>query len=533
MGQVVDWSSSYAHYPHGASLAALALSQRDPRAYWNYLNLVNRANAAELATRTSRGAVAAAPRGAKSAQVDWSVELGAEGTAATQYPAKFSFNVNAAPDCTNDYVVFTIDNAPNAGQANIAAFNNLYSGANLGGNPPLCPGGGPNTYWGYRVSNVRIETSPAISLDGTKVAFVDDANPAVFHVLTWTANQGTVTAPVTPSGAEIVDVTLTGATTDPSSSVFMDYYNDVAYVAANPGNLYKITGVFRGVPTLAGGVWPITGLGATPTSPVIDFSTGNIFLGNAAGQIFGFTPAGTALANSGTTIGNGTVHGGITDPPVIDSLHGLLYLTTGGSAGGTALVGQFSTTDLSTLATAAVGRNNTTTLHAPTFNAAYFSGNANTPGAATEYFLYVCGVAVTPGRTPVLYRVGFTGSPGTMNSSVDASTVSLSANNGEQCSPLTEFANPPVNQAGEVDRLFFGLLTSAFVEDYDISTNTTPTFIARVSEAGGTSAIIIDNVSTAVQASSIYFSTLSASAACATAGTNHRCAVKLTQSGLQ
>ncbi len=43
---------------------------------------------------------------------DWSVSLGpTAGVAAGQSPAKFSFDVNAAPSCTNDYVVFPI-NAP-------------------------------------------------------------------------------------------------------------------------------------------------------------------------------------------------------------------------------------------------------------------------------------------------------------------------------------------------------------------------------------------------------------------------------------
>jgi len=32
MGQVVDWSNRHVLYPQGASLRALALSERDPRA---------------------------------------------------------------------------------------------------------------------------------------------------------------------------------------------------------------------------------------------------------------------------------------------------------------------------------------------------------------------------------------------------------------------------------------------------------------------------------------------------------------------
>ena len=43
MGQVVDWSSRHVPYPQGMSHRALALSERDPRAYWNYLRLMQAA----------------------------------------------------------------------------------------------------------------------------------------------------------------------------------------------------------------------------------------------------------------------------------------------------------------------------------------------------------------------------------------------------------------------------------------------------------------------------------------------------------
>jgi hypothetical protein len=79
--------------------------------------------------------------------------------------------------------------------------------------------------------------------------------------------------------------------------------------------------------------------------------------------------------------------------------------------------------------------------------------------------------------------------------------------------------------------LFLGLLTTAVVEYFDISSTTTPTLGApgQIAEAGGASGIIVDNVSASNQASSIYFTTLASSASC---GGNF-CAVKLTQGGLQ
>jgi len=555
-GQVMDWTSRHILYPQGTSLRALRLSQRDPRAYWNYLKIVQAANAAR--TQASEG-VETRPAGAVQLRhegvyegsdvngrgddtrfgriqppkqpklpmrphADWSLPLGAAGLAQDMYPAKFSFDVNAAPDCTNDYVVYTLDTAPSATQANIVAFNNLYSGST--GGTGICGPGTATVMWAYQVSTAALPTSPIISLDGTKVAFVDGANPAVFHVLTWTAGEGSVFAPNTPTPSEIVDVTLTGATTDTFSSPFIDYYADTAYVASDNGKLYKITGVFKGTPALAASPWPRRVGFSAPnlTSPVIDFSTGEIFLGSTDGNLYAFTKGGAQLFP--ITIGDGSATGGIVDAPVVDGVNGLLYVATGTdfTLTANATLTQVSTASFSPLQVTPIGDSGAAPIHSGAFNDAYFSSMTN-----TDWFFYVCGAA-SGGSTPVLYRVGFDATR-TMLSAVDAASVSLSANNGEQCSPMTELNNG-------VDRIFLGLLTSAQVEFFDISTNSTPTLggtgsVAPVSEASGTSGIIIDNLSAANQASSIYFSTLGGSPNCMVAGINQRCAVKLTQAALQ
>lgn len=545
MGQVVDWSNRHILYPQGASPRALALSERDPRAYWNYLRILQSAGAAQervdgrtpgesgnrLADEVAgRGTDALMgrpwrePRKRTQSQEDWSVPLGAAGMAQDMYPAKFSFNINAAPDCTNDYVVFTLNTAPSATQANIAAFNNLYSGS--AGGTGICGAGTATVLWAYQISTVALPTSPIISLDGTEVAFVDGASPAVFHVLTWTAGEGTVFAPNTPTPSEIVNVTLTGATTDTLSSPFMDYYNDVAYVGSDNGRLYKITGVFKGTPTLAGSPWPRK-VGFAPsvlTGPVIDFSTEQIFLGGSDGNLYGFTKGGAQLFP--ITVGDGSADGGIVDAPVVDVVNGLLYVATGSDTTlPNASLTQVSTASFSPLQATPIGSPGAAPIHDGTFNDAYFSS-----ATSTDWFFYVCGTNTGGPTSPVLYRVGFDATR-TMLSAVDGASVTLSGNNGEQCSPLTELDNG-------VDRIFLGLLTSAQVEFFDVSTNATPTLggtlgVLPVSEAGGTSGIIVDNVSTANQASSIYFSTLGASANCEVAGVNQYCGVKLTQSGLQ
>lgn len=525
MGQIVDWSSRHVLYPQGLSLRALAMSQRDPRAYWNYLNLMRAAIQPKILQ--SKGPLRPPPRKHRPApRPDWSVSLGAAGTAANMYPAKFSFDVNAAPSCASDYVVFAINTTPSATQANIAAFNNLYSGptSSCGAITAATP------LWAY-IAGAQIATSPIISLDGTKVAWVDDASPAVFHLLAPGPGQGTVGAPATPiptgPGTQILNVTLTGATTDSNSSLFMDYFNGVGYVGTDNGLLFKINNVFTG-PTLAGGAWPVTVGTGVLTSPVIDFGTGNILVGSSDGKLYGFTASGTPITGSPLAVGSGGANGGIVDGPILDVVNGLVFVTTGeNAAAANAVVVQTGTANFSTVNVAPLGNNNTAMLHDGAFNNAYFNAATNMTGTTNEWFFYACGVAVNPGTSPVLYRVGFNGNPRQMNTTVDATTVSLSANAGEQCSPITEFNNG-------VDRIFLGLMTAARVEFFDVSTTTAPVLggtgaVAPVAEAGGTSGIIVDNTSAITQASSMYFTTQASSANC---GGNF-CAVKLTQGGLQ
>ncbi len=114
--------------------------------------------------------------------------------AANMFPAKYSFDPAATPDCTNDYVVFGLNVAGiNGGRANLVAFNNLYVGTvpvvGMCGAGPL-----PKTMFGYNITTVgagRIATSPVLSADGKKIAFVETGSTsAVFHVLTWATGAG-------------------------------------------------------------------------------------------------------------------------------------------------------------------------------------------------------------------------------------------------------------------------------------------------------------------------------------------------------
>ena len=58
------------------------------------------------------------------------------------------------------------------------------------------------------------------------------------------------------------------------------------------------------------------------TGAVVDGGTGNIFVGCSDGKLYGFTPAGAAIAGSPLTVGAGSGTGGIVDPPMIDAVNG-------------------------------------------------------------------------------------------------------------------------------------------------------------------------------------------------------------------
>src|ERR1035438_7911022 len=69
---------------------------------------------------------------------DWGQSLGANGSTGAPlvlvnwypvWPAKYTFDINAAPDCNNNYVIFPTNLAgATAGQASVVAYRNLYAG---------------------------------------------------------------------------------------------------------------------------------------------------------------------------------------------------------------------------------------------------------------------------------------------------------------------------------------------------------------------------------------------------------------------
>jgi hypothetical protein len=567
IGLVQDWSTHHAVFPRTGPLSAMLAAQHDPRAFYSW-----RVAALDAMRTTSTPAVQAeidvdqhhaAHR--RAANRDWSITLGGAGTAQAMYPAKFTFDINATPSCANDFVVFPVNQSPNATHENLVAFNNLYSGnVNSFG---ICNrttsasdnGLAATVRWSYAVSSsiaAGVSTSPALSLDGSKVAFVESKGGSQphFHVLAWKSGDGvnasnkqdtqspkilstfTTFAPAAGSGtATDLAFGVSGAGSgDTLSSPFVDYGADKAYIGDDKGHLVRLKNVFCTINVACTGATPpapsidttwgtagtvTVACASKLTGPVVDFLTGNVFVGCSDGKLYGFNTSGTALASSPVAVGDGSGNGGIVDPPIVDGVNGFVYAFTGNGGGDTSEDVVQTKTNLSSARRATLGgQKGGIDLHAGSFNDAYFSSLT-----FANWLLYVCSLNGGGAHT-FLWGIGFDSSRN-MNTGTPLNQLNVHSA-AVECSPLTEFLN------GATDRLFLGL-NSGVVDMFNITSGFPAAATQTATESGGTSGIVVDNVSTQNQASSIYFVTLANTACAAPVGSpNGRCATKLTQSGL-
>jgi hypothetical protein len=562
LGYPQDWSSRHLLMP-GRADDVLAAGNRDPRYVYN---MVMRQVAMERSPGRAQGKK-------KPIKIDWAVSLENGYVPQNQYPAKYQFNVNA-DSCNSDYIVYALT-VTSGTQANLVGINNLYGGT------LNCNSGSPFVSFAYNTvtqTGGQIKTSPAISEDGTKVAFVESTSSgSYFHVLVLpkpiptppSLPDGTVLVPLTPATCTtpttpgcMTTLTIQTSAGDSNSSPWVDYFPDTAYVGTDNGLLYKIHPVFGGgAPALVStGGWPVTvstQADKVLTGPVVDDAAGLIFIGDGEGYLYSVSlasPGGTFTAQQ--TIG-WAGHGagtGIVDPPIVvtdpaNPTTDQVFAFTGCSEvlgiGGavTQLPANFTTGAPTASNTVDLGSasgsgdctgNN---VHAGTLdNAFWVSGS-------TSGHMIACGF-VDKGGTPAdpkMYMFSFTA--GVLNNSTaPVSTFQINTTKGDECSPLTEF------YANTTDRLFFGVGSSdGFLESSTITASlTTPTCtgaptsscVTAPSALGGTSGIVIDNL-LSNGGTNLYFSTLAAGSVngqkCNVTGgaANPYCAVKLTQSALQ
>jgi len=435
---------------------------------------------------------------------DWNINLVRGRVAPNMSPAKYTYDPGAPPSCANDYVVFGLNVAgKTAGQANLIGVNNLYSGT--GG---LC-GATPSVMFAYNIttsSGGYISVSPVISLDGTKIAFVETLSSSiVFHVLTWTTGQGTIAKAAAPASMTSLSF---GATKSTSSSPWIDYENDAAYVAVDGGYIYKITGVFHGTPALSTDPWwPISISGGRITPPVLDSSLGLLMVGSRAGNLYQINVTNGAVAT--IPIGKGA---SIVAPPIVDVTNGTTFIVSS-TNGHSAVLVETDTATLANTITANIGLGGTSvTIPQPAFTNDYYLG-------LPDGQIRLCGTGAAD-DTPWQYAFGFTGA--TLNVP-PAFSQQLLTTTGASCTNWTEFYNP--NVSGGTDFFFFGLTqdcTGSGTSGCVIAATTETSPLTTAAVDGGPSGIVIDNYSTAGQASSIYLTAETGSTA-----------YKFTQNGLQ
>lgn len=246
----------------------------------------------------------------------------------------------------------------------------------------------------------------------------------------------------------------------------------------------------------------------------------------------GFTPTGSiAVASTSLSLPP------IVQSPIVDSGNGFVYVFSQADLTDTSSIVSQITADLTSQATAAIGRTADTFILDGAFDNAYVAGGPKN-GAGT---LYACGTDVGDPSKPSLYALSFQAPTGLMNGTPamsDNRNINNSSNAAGECSRLLDFFD------GTTDRLFVGAgnylrgTGANQVTEWDTTTrikspNTKPNAVAT-GLWGGTSAFAVDHVNLAHDAASIYFGTLQAppSGTSTPCGAGNFCAVKATRSGL-
>jgi len=250
---------------------------------------------------------------------DWSETLGAtSGTAGAsagttglgEFPATFS---TGGTSCT-DFAVFNTGLASSSSQADIVAYDNLYS---------TCNSGVPTVYWAYNNGSLggpssTITNSPVLSADGTQVAFVQTVPPG-------TAAFGSITAstaiPTAGQTITVGSVTYTWETTTSITTVNQMSTHGMEYTYDIVQTVYAaLTGSRANCPT-------------TNTTCISTSQTAN----SAVTATYGGVPS--TVVNLAASCGVGTCGNGIALSDSGSTAEVVLSPATGGLSGGSGTPG--------------------------------------------------------------------------------------------------------------------------------------------------------------------------------------------------
>jgi hypothetical protein len=466
-------------------------------------------------------------------------------------PAKYGASLTAA-DCTNDFVAYPTGQPGASGAAaNIIAYHNMYTTG--------CTGTVPSVYWAYNTgTGSTVTTSPIISVDGTKIAFIQsNGTTASLVVVKWASSTtDSISSPETLATSTNITactapcMTVTNLTSDDTlSAPFYDLITDSIYVGDDNGSLEKFTGVFYGTAVTA--ITPVA-LGHTYplASPVFDLTSGCVFVGDTQGYLYKANSGRAGSVCSSTTfsanvtsaiLGNGSSNQGIFDGVLVDSTAETVYaFVTASAAIGNCTASSNCVAEFPASFAAAAspnseqrlgGGNATYSLYAGTFDNVYFTlangtgnlyavgpNNINTAAALIRIPVATGGVMSTPGNS----ITGITSSSGTRS---------------PWPSPVTEFCNGTCTVSGGAttsgtDYVLFSVYHGAAAGCTNSSGNgcilsynvSNPASVA-ISNTGlnvtspvnpgcwATGAIVIDNSAALTGASQIYFVNLNGAAA--------------------
>jgi len=569
-----DWSNQHVIYTRNGSFEDMVKVRDDPR-FLNSLLRQQRASTRLNEARSSEAGLDEEPAGDdkhknRRSKRDWAVSLGpgnttGGGMAIGESPAKYTFNPSAPPSCS-DFVVYTIESNPKVGtQANLVGLTNLYSG-----NPAGLCGSAPTFLFSYAIGSGPSELSPVLSLDGTKVAWLENSSggggDAILHITTYVAGQGTsATAPVAIGSGGSSDIAidytnvpaLPGCAASPStntdSDLYVDYPSDTGYISADNGILYHISGVFTSSnPTVDFCINVNLFAPGYMSGAVYDSMIGEVFVSDSETlYAYAVGPSSYAPVALYTYAPNGYYSG---PGPVLDEFNNYIYMFNADAVDDTSMT-QLSTSLASDSAVVvSLGPPSTYSIY-PILFYGTFDNNYLTNGPAygtnPASTVYSCGTDTTNTAAQDLFAIAFDPNTGSaLTTPVMSYNANLNPGGGQGlCSPITEFYD------GITDRIFVGMGDPNNVTDganvvtmWDVTTQLTntsgpggtmPTPTAEAANySGGTTGFTIDNNAIGVaQAESIYFSTVqpdgSAKGTINTCGKTDYCAVKLTQSGLK
>jgi hypothetical protein len=324
--------------------------------------------------------------------------------------------------------------------------------------------------------------------------------------------------------------------------MYVDYPNNAAYVSANNGILYRITGIFHGTPAVEFCTTVNATAGAYMSGTVYDPLLNEVFVTDSK-KVYAYTVGATSFTAATPASYTYAKGGYAASAPVLDPFNEYIYLF---STDDDETTSHTSVTQLPTsLAVGSavfvplgpVGTTPNVYLSYGAFDNNYYN---NGPANAAST-LYTCGSGTA--TTQALFAISFNASTGLANTT-PAMPANTNVNPGGGtgiCSPITEFFD------GTTDRIFVGMgdyaaaatganvVTMWNVTSRLTSASDKPTASATGYQ-GGTTGFTVDNnanPSNYPQAESVYFSTLNTSATATTCGANNYCAVKLTQSVLQ